>query len=77
MKWTKEDWQAYHRVIDWSHSSMIYDAARKILSDMGIPIETLTSLQVFNLQDGITHAIIRGAIRQINEQHNDPDSGEF
>ena len=77
MEWTREQWQAYHRVGDWSHSTMIYRAAEKVLSDMGIPIKSLTSLQVFNLQDDIAYAIRRGAIRVLNEEHNDPDSGDF
>jgi hypothetical protein len=75
--WTREQWQAYHRTCDWSESSMIYHAAEKVLSDMGIPIKSLTSLQVFNLQDSIAYAIRRGAIRVINEEHNESDSGDF
>lgn len=77
MKWTNEQWQAYYRVVEWSHSTMIFEAAKKVLSDAGIPMESLTSGQIFNIQDGIAYAIRRGAIRVINEEHNEPDSGDF
>lgn len=77
MKWTQEQWRAYHRVVEWSHSSMIFRAAEELLRNAGIPIETLTSSQQFNVQDTLGKAIRRGAIRVINEEHNDPDSGEF
>lgn len=77
MEWPKEQRREWIELVGWSHSSMIYDAARKLLSNAGIPIESLTPLQVFNIQDDIAYAIRRGAIRILNQINKQNDSGEF
>ena len=77
MGWSDKQWQAYHNVVQWSQSSASYEGVKKLLSDAGIPIKSLTSLKIFNIQNSIAYAIRRGAIRVLNEEINDSDLGEY
>ena len=76
MTWTKEQWKAWIELVDWSYKAG-RDGAEKLLSNAGMPQETLTSLQVFNVQDDIGYAIRRGAIRILNELNGGGDTGDF
>lgn len=65
-EWTPEQWKKWHELVEWSHKAAVV-GTKKLLSNAGIKIETLTSLAVFNIEDDVAHAIRRGAIRILNE----------
>ena len=74
-EWSREQWQAWHRTVDWSHRTHVFARTDKMLRDAGIDSRKLTCGQQFSLQDSISEAIRRGAIRLLNELNGIEETG--
>lgn len=72
MEWTKEQWQTWSELVDWSHKAG-REGAKKLIEHAGLSRQ-LSSGAIFNIQDDVAYAIRRGAIRFLN---GGGDTGEF